>query len=123
MQARRNIDTDSKEVDKAATNTYSRSNTNKGDVGQYEEARIKSFRTGRLPFSDDGPDTFYEGKDTYFRRKNDGDPSFAENLKGEKFLMSVKEVRLHSRILHVEQCLTPCRLAENMRREQEVAER
>lgn len=91
MQARRNIDTDSKEVDKTATNSYSRSNTNKGDVGQYEEARIKNFRTGRLPFSDDEPETFSRD---YFRRRNDGDPSVADDLKGEKFLMAVKEVRL-----------------------------
>ena len=94
MQARRNIDTDSKEVDKTATNSYSRSNTNKGDVGQYEEARIKSFRTGRLPFSDDEPETFCQDPGDYFRRKNDGDPSLTDDLKGKKFLMAVKEVRL-----------------------------
>lgn len=31
---------------------FSRQNTHTGDVGQYEEARTRGFKTGRLPFSD-----------------------------------------------------------------------
>lgn len=89
LQARRNIASDSREGDKT-TNMYVRTNTQKGDVGQYEEARIKGFRTGRLPFSDDDPDTFVRGD--YYNRKRENDENLREELSGKQFLTSVKNV-------------------------------